>query len=121
AFVLSGQVLRRHQPALRALPADVHLMFVSRHIYLLGGGLVNVCLGLYLRLQASVWRRATQVAGSVMVFLSPVFSLLAFLHEREGGMPGHSWRTPAGLLPLFAGVLLHVLASVGAKSDSPVN
>jgi len=49
AFLLTGQVMKRHHPRMDQLSAEVRMMYVSRHIYLLGASLVNVVLGLYLR------------------------------------------------------------------------
>ena len=115
AFLLSGQALHFHQPPTRTLPPEFRLMFVSRHIYLLSGTLVNLCLGLYLQTSLTPWRWILQRLGSVLIVLSPVFSVLAFLHEPESGMAGHSWRTPAGLLLLFAGVMLHLVSKFGEK------
>ena len=43
AFVLTGQWMHRGVPFLKSFPADVHLMYVSRHIYLAGAAMVNVC------------------------------------------------------------------------------
>lgn len=56
AFLLSGQLLGHHRPAMEQLPADLRMMYISRHVYLLAGALVNVALGLYLQLQPSGWR-----------------------------------------------------------------
>jgi len=116
AFVLSGQAMRFHHPPTRDLTPEFRLMFVSRHIYMLAGALVNVCLGLYLQLSETRLRRIAQAAGSILVLLSPAFSVLAFLQEPQGGMAGHSWRTPAGLLPLFAGVMLHLISRLGERN-----
>src|SRR5690348_10950829 len=46
AFVLSGQLLGHHRPAMEQLPAEMRMMYISRHIYLLTGALVNAVLGL---------------------------------------------------------------------------
>lgn len=121
AFVLTGQMMHFHQPKLRALPDDVHLMFLSRHIYLAGAALVNVCLGLYLRLQQVSWRRLLQLAGSIAILLSPVFLVLAFLHEPALGVAGRSWRSQLGVIPLVIGVGLHFVASLRANKDSAAN
>jgi len=117
AFVLTGQMMHFHKPKLGALQDDVHLMFVSRHIYLAGAALVNVCLGLYLRMQKVPWRRAFQMLGSIVVLLSPVFLLLAFLHEPALGIAGRSWRSQLGVIPLVIGVALHFVASIGANGS----
>jgi len=120
-FVLSGQAMHFHQPKLQALPDDVHLMYVSRHIYLAGAAIVNVCLGLYLNEQSASWRKMFQMIGSMFVLFSPVFLLLAFLQEPSLGIAGRSWRTQLGLIPLILGVGLHFVANVAAKSSSAQN
>jgi len=121
AFVITGQMMHFHQPKLVATPDDVHLMFLSRHVYLAGAALVNVCLGLYLRVQNTPWRRSLQIIGSTAVLLSPVFLLLAFLHEPAFGIAGRSWRSQLGVIPLVIGVALHFVASQGAKSQPEAN
>jgi len=118
AFLLSGQAMHFHRPPTHALAPEFRLMFVSRHIYLLAGALVNLCLGLYLQPSRLGWRRIAQMLGSVLVVISPAFSFLAFLYEPERGMAGHSWRTPAGLIPLFAGVMLHLVSRIGEKRSA---
>ncbi len=55
-FVITGQVMARHVPDVHTLSAEVRLMYVSRHIYLLGAALVNLVLGLYLQLNPRSWR-----------------------------------------------------------------
>ena len=57
AFLLSGQQLGHHHPTMEQLPPELRMMYVSRHIYLLAGALVNTVLGLYLQLQTPRWRR----------------------------------------------------------------
>ena len=83
--------------------------------------MVNVCLGLYLKEQSGLWRKAFQRLGSVSVLLSPVFLLLAFVQEPSVGMAGRSWRTQLGLIPLIIGVALHLVANLAAKSNSAQN
>ena len=90
AFVLSGQAMRFHKPAMKSLEAGAHMMYVLRHIYILGGALVNVMLGLYLRMESRGWRRNLQLVGSVMLLVSPILLTLAFLQEPEIGMAGRS-------------------------------
>jgi uncharacterized metal-binding protein len=112
-FLLTGQVMKHHHPGMEGLSAEVRMMYVSRHIYLLGASLVNVVLGLYLQLQAQGWRRALQQIGSVVILLSPLLLLLAFLAEPGLGLAGRSWRSFFGAIGLFAGVMTHVVASAG--------
>src|SRR5262249_2929333 len=106
---------KHHHPRLQDLSAEVHLMFVSRHIYLLGAALVNLVLGLYLQMQQTAWRRALQVVGSLLILFSVVSLLLAFFAEPPLGLAGRSWRGYLGMLALFFGVMTHLVASIGAN------
>ncbi len=69
AFLITGQVMKHHSPKMQVLPTDVRLMYVSRHIYLLGAALVNLVLGLYLQTQPPGWRRVLQQSGSLLILL----------------------------------------------------
>jgi hypothetical protein len=93
------------------------MMYVSRHIYLLGAALVNLVLGLYFRMNPHGWRKALQRIGSPLILLSPVFLLLAFFEEPALGMAGRSWRSFFGLIALFAGVMTHAVASFVRKPN----
>lgn len=116
AFLLSGQVMARHHPRMEQLSAELRMMYVSRHIYLLTAALVNTVLGLYLQLDPSSWRRGLQLLGSTLILVS-VFSLaLAFAVEPALGMAGRSWRSFVGLIALFAGVMTHLVAKAGAAA-----
>ncbi len=108
-FVLTGQFMRHHTPPMRALSPDVHLMYVSRHIYLLGAALVNLALGLYVLPQPLPRARTAQQIGSVLLLISPILLTIAFFQEPAHGLAGRSWRSTYALLALFAGSLLHVL------------
>ena len=88
------------------------MMYVSRHIYFLGASLVNLVLGLYLREQPSGWRRILQRAGSLLILLSAVSLLVAFLAEPSLGMAGRSFRSYFGLIGLFAGAMTHLVATI---------
>jgi uncharacterized protein YjeT (DUF2065 family) len=103
AFLLTGQVMKHHHPRMDELAAEVRMMYVSRHIYLLGASLVNVVLGLYLQEHPRAWRRVLQKIGSVLILLSALSLLIAFLVEPAFGLAGRSWRSYFGLIGLFAG------------------
>lgn len=116
AFLLTGQVMKHHHPRMDELSPDVRMMYVSRHIYLLEASLVNVVLGLYIRLHRHGWRRVLQQVGSVVILLSPLLSLVAFVAEPALGLAGRGWRSYFGLIGLFAGVMTHIVASAGMSS-----
>jgi hypothetical protein len=111
AFLITGQVMAHHVPNMQALPGEVRMMYVSRHLYLLGAALVNLVLGLYLKVYAAGWRRALQQVGSLLIVLAAVSLLLAFIGEPALGMAGRGWRSSLGLIGLFAGVMTHLVAS----------
>lgn len=115
AFLLSGQLLSHHHPSMEQLSPEMRMMYVSRHIYLLAGALVNAILGLYLQLQASGWRRALQVIGSILILTSVLLLTMAFLTEPPLGMAGRGWRSLVGMVALFVGVMTHLVASAGAR------
>jgi hypothetical protein len=54
-FVLTGQAVRSHKPPFRSLEDGQHMMYVSRHFYILGNALVNLTLGIYLKLEGRGW------------------------------------------------------------------
>jgi len=114
AFLLSGQLLGHHNPSIENLPADMRMMYVSRHIYLLAGALINAILGSYLRLQPSKWRRVLQILGSILILTSVLSLSMAFLTEPQFGMAGRGWRSLFGLISLFVGVMMHLVGSIGA-------
>ncbi len=117
AFVITGQVMGHHNPRMQYLTADVRMMYVSRHIYLLGAALVNLVLGLYLQVSSPGWRRVLQGIGSLLIVLSAVSLLTAFMQEPALGLAGRSWRSSFGLISLFAGVMTHTVTGFARKPN----
>jgi len=118
AFLLTGQFMKHHNPAMLLLSPDVRMMYVSRHIYLLGAALVNLVLGLYLVDGSPGWRLTLQWIGSALILLSALSLLMAFIAEPSLGIAGRSWRSYFGLIALFAGVMTHLAAAVN-RSAAP--
>jgi hypothetical protein len=112
-FVMTGQVMRHHTPPMHELAPDVHMMYVSRHIYLLGSALVNLTLGLYLWALPPGWRRAFQQIGSLLLSISPILLTAAFFQEPAYGLAGRSWRSSFGIYTLLAGGSFHALSFLG--------
>jgi len=115
AFLISGAYMRGHDPPLAVLEPGPHLMFTSRHIYILAAALMNLVLGAYLRPTATRAARAVQWAGSLLLLLAAGLLLAAFVVEPVAGR----YRTPVsayGLYSLFAGSLLHVGAALRTRA-----
>ena len=117
AFVITGQVMARHVPDIHSLSAEVQLMYLSRHIYLLGAALVNLVLGLYMTLNAAGWRRVLQQIGCLLILLSVISLILAFITEPTFGIAGRSWRSFSGLIALFSGVMAHTVTGFARKPN----
>jgi hypothetical protein len=119
AFLLSGQWMRHHTPPLASFDAGTRLMFRSRHIYILAGGLVNLMLGLYFEWHAGGWRRAVQAGGSAILIASPALLAVAFGIEATRGFQERMPWSQAGLYLLFGGAMAHLAASLGTVKRLP--
>ena len=111
AFAVTGQVMLRHVPPMNLLSDDVRLIYRSRHIYLLGSGIANVLLGLYVVARRNLWQRGTQYAGSLLLLAARVLLGMAFVVETGHGLD-RTWRSAYGLYALVGGTLLHFIAAV---------
>jgi hypothetical protein len=111
AFLITGQIMGRHEPPVAAMEWAERLLFRSRHIYLLCAGLVNLAMGVHYALPERALRRGAAIAGSLLVLVSAVLMFFAFFAEPMAGRPP-GMTSSLGLFALFGGVLLHALASL---------
>ena len=118
-FLLSGQYMDYLEVRANALGETARVMYRSRHIYLLLGGLVNLGVGAYFSYRERGWRRRLQLLGSACVVAAPVLMLAAFF--AEPGAPGlqRHFTLPAVVI-LSTGTLLHALSGLrpGAKAQT---
>lgn len=110
AFLITGLVMRMHDPPVSAMEWAQRLLFRSRHIYILCAGLVNLAIGVRFALPERRFRYVGAVAGSLFMLVSAILLFFAFFAEPMAGRPpgALSW---TGLIALFAGVMLHTLVS----------
>ncbi len=106
AFLGSGAYMRLFT-RLETLPGGEHMLFVSRHIYMLGLALAHLLLATYLTPFAAGWRRRSQAAGSGLLGLASVLLIAAFVVEPIGGLGRSAWSS-LGLYAFGAGAMLHV-------------
>jgi uncharacterized membrane protein len=110
-FLISGVYMRWHDPAVGALEPGLHVMFTSRHIYILAAALIHLVLGAYVRPAATGRASAVQRAGSLLLVVAAGLLMAAFVVEPMAGR----YRTSVssfGLYSLFAGTLMHVGAAL---------
>jgi hypothetical protein len=112
AFAVTGQIMAHHQPPLSTLPPETRLMFRSRHIYVLAGGLVNTMLGVYVRLQRPGWRRRVQILGSALLILAPVLLVAAFAMETAHPFREELPLSQLGVVFLALGSLAHFVSGM---------
>jgi hypothetical protein len=116
-FLVTGQLMRHHEPPMAALSEGVRLMHRSRHIYILSSGLVNLMLGLYLQEPMAGWRGATQTVGSFLLLASPVLLTVAFAVEGARGFQPELVWSHLGLYALFGGCMAHAASSIGVPRN----
>src|SRR4051812_21835401 len=80
-FILTGQYMALYQGYLHGMPAMPRLLFRSRHIYILLGGLLNLALGTYLTRPPGGWRRRLQCVGSVLTIIATCLFVMAFVRD----------------------------------------
>lgn len=118
AFLVTGQIMGRHDPPVSAMEWAERLLFRSRHIYLLCAGLVNLALGVHFALPEGAARRAVAMTGSLLVLAGVLLLFFAFFAEPMAGR----WPGPVsslGLFALFGGVLSYVVVSL-RRSDRSI-
>lgn len=118
AFLITGQIMGRHDPPVAEMEWAERLLFRSRHIYLLSAGLVNLALGVHYLLPPGAARRGAAVAGSLLALASALLLFFAFFAEAMAGR----WPdklSSLGLFALFGGVLLYAAACLLRRREKP--
>jgi hypothetical protein len=110
AFLITGMVMRMHEPPVGAMEWAERLLFRSRHIYILCAGLVNLAIGVHYTLPETKIRHGAAVAGSLLVLASAILLFFAFFAEPMAGRPPGPL-SGLGLIALFGGVMLYILVS----------
>jgi hypothetical protein len=112
-FLLTGQYMDLRHAHLVGMADAPRMLHRSAHIYLLLAALLNLALGLYLRLESVPWRRGLQVAGSVLILATPFLFAIAFFREPWLADLVRPWARP-GIYLSLAGGLMHLASRAGA-------
>lgn len=110
-FLATGLYMRLVLDGLRGVEPLPRMLFRSAHIYLLLSSLINLALGLYLSRWSTRGRRLLQMTASVFVLSAPPLMLTAFFVEPALASFERPFAGP-GIYSLFAGMLLHLIASL---------
>lgn len=115
AFLITGQIMGRHDPPVAEMDWAERLLFRSRHIYLLAAGLVNLALGVHYLLPDGAARRGAATVGSLLALASAALLFFAFFAEPMAGR----WPdklSGLGLFAMFGGVLLYAVACLWRRA-----
>ena len=116
-FLLTGQYMDKYYNHMVGVPDGIRLLCRTRHIFILLSGLTNLGIGAYFSYRDQFWRRASQLVGSGLTFLSSFLFIVAFFYEPGLGdlhTPLSHW----GTYCIAAGVVLHVLSGIGQKQET---
>jgi len=110
AFLLTGQYMAIYQGHLEGMADMPRMLFRSRHIYILLGGLLNVMLGTYLVRQPGGWRRPLQCVGSVLTVIATCLLVAAFIYEPRLRQIERTAFSFYGIILVAVGTVLHAIA-----------
>jgi hypothetical protein len=116
-FIATGQYMDLGYEHLRGMADGPRLLYRSAHIYLLYAALLNLLLGLYLRLHAPGRARILQVLGSAIILAAPVFMTLSFFLESQDT----SFIRPLARIAIYGtlvGATLHFFSGFMGKGNS---
>lgn len=108
AFLASGAYMM-FVAHLDSLAPGPHLMYISRHIYILGPALVHLVLSVYVRPVSRPRVPRLQWAGTTFLVVSSILLVLAFVVEPMAGR-GRTVVSALGIFTLWAGSILHVIS-----------
>ena len=116
-FVTTGKFMRIDFPDKDAIPQELRLLMRSRHIYILFSALIHLALGVYLQIRPQVWRKVLQLGGSVVLVLSSVLLVWAFVVETYS-YQHFSDLSRNGIYLSLTGIRLHLIGGVSRQKHA---
>jgi hypothetical protein len=108
--------MRADFPDKDAIPQEFRILMRSRHIYILFSALIHLALGIYFQLRPERWKKIVQVAGSIVLLISTVYLVRAFVVETYSTQH-FTDLSRSGIYASLAGIVLHLIGGLGRKHD----
>ena len=110
-FTTTGSYMRTDFPDKDTIPHEFRMLMRSRHIYILFSALIHLALGIYLQLRPERLRKVVQIAGSVVLLISSVYLIRAFVVETYSAQH-FSDLSRSGIYAALAGIFLHLIGGL---------
>jgi hypothetical protein len=118
AFVVTGRYMRLDFPDKDAISPELRILMRSRHIYILFSALIHLGLGIYIQIRGPLAQRVLQYAGSLVLILSSVLLIRAFVVETYS-LQHFSNISRYGIYTALAGIGLHLLGGIQWQKQNP--
>ena len=110
-FTTTGSYMRADFPDKDAIPQEFRILMRSRHIYILFLALIHLALGIYFQLRPERLRKVVQVTGSVVLMISSIYLVRAFVVETY--LAQHfTDLSRTGIYTALAGIVLHLIGGL---------
>jgi len=113
-FLVTGKFMRVDFPDKEIIPQDFRLLMRSRHIYILFSSFIHLLLGVYLQSYPQIWRKITQIFGSVLLTAGSVLLVWAFVYETYQAKT-FSEASRWGIYLSLGGTILHFIGGIKVK------
>ena len=113
-FLITGRMMRWDFPDKEIISQEFRLLMRSRHIYILFAALMNILLGVYLRISDDARRRYVQIFASALLFAGTLLLIFAFFYETYTTRQ-FSEVSRFGLYACLAGTIFHLLGGFHLK------
>ena len=104
-------------PDKEIIPQELRILMRSRHIYIFLSAFAHILLGLYLKINAPIWRKYLQFFGSLLLFTGTILLIYAFFYETYSTQH-FSEVSRFGLYMTLGGTILHLFGGFKMKINA---
>lgn len=115
AFAVTGRFMRWDFPDKEIIPPELRILMRSRHIYILFSALIHLALGIYLQISQEIWRKISQMLGSILLISASGLLIWGFINETYY-VKTFSEISRFGIYLSLAGVVFHLIGGLMQKS-----